>query len=107
MSISQRRKGATGEREVCSLIAENWGVKAERNLDQYRSGGGDITVSPFRFEVKRRTRIGNVYDWMLQAMAACGSGETPVVACRGDGRKWLVILTLDDFFRIGRDELQD
>ena len=105
MSIAQRRKGADGEREVCHLIQEHWGIKAERNLDQVREGGCDIPVPPFHFEVKRRARIGNVYDWMKQAQDSCKNGDTPVVFCRGDGKKWLVVMDAETFLKLAREEV--
>lgn len=105
MSASQRAKGKAGELEVVHLIADAWGVKAERNLDQTREGGCDIPVPPYHIEVKRRARIGMVYDWMEQAQDSCGTDDKPVVFCRGDGKKWLVILTPEDFFRLAREDI--
>lgn len=105
MSVSQRRKGAAGEREVCSLIAENWGIRAERNLDQVRDGGCDIPVPPYRIEVKRRARIGGIYDWYAQAERSCADGGRPVVFFRADGKRWMVAMSAEEFFRIAREEV--
>ena len=105
MSITQRRKGADGEREVCHMIEWQWGIKAERNLDQVREGGCDIPVPPYHIEVKRRARIGNIYDWIGQAAASCGEGERPIVFCRGDRQRWLVVMTADEFFKVAREEV--
>lgn len=105
MSASQRNKGAAGEREVCHMIEFQWGIRAERNLDQSREGGCDIPVAPYHIEVKRRARIGNVYEWIGQAAASCGENDRPVVFCRGDNKRWLVVMTADEFFRLAREEV--
>ncbi len=105
MSLTQRRKGADGEREVCHLILEHWGIKAERNLDQVREGGCDIPVPPYHIEVKRRAKIGNVYEWMEQAYLSCGVNDKPVVFLRGDGKKWLVLMTAEEWLRLAREDI--
>ena len=103
MSKSQRDKGAAGEREVCRLIAEKTGISTARQLDQSRDGGGDIKIPGHNIEVKRRARIGQVYDWMEQSKAACKPGERPVVFCRADRKDWLVILPANDFLEMVSD----
>lgn len=105
MSATQRNKGARGEREVCALIEEHLGVKAVRNLDQTREGGADIKLSPYCLEVKRRARIGLIYDWMAQARKECSDEERPIVICRADGKEWLAVLPIDELFRLIREEL--
>lgn len=105
MGKSQRTKGAAGEREVCHLIRDVLGVEAKRNLSQTREGGCDIAVGPFHIEVKRRAKIGGIYDWMEQAEASCMSGEHPVVFCRADGKKWLVVMTAEEALRLLGNEL--
>lgn len=106
MSKSQRTKGAAGEREVCNIIRITLGVDAHRNLSQTRDGGTDIAVGKFRIEVKRRAKIGNVYEWMAQSEASCDDpGQVPVVCARADGKQWLAIVNLDDFCRLMGNEL--
>ena len=105
MGKSQRTKDAAGEREVCHLIQDTLGVEAKRNLSQTREGGCDIAVGPFHIEVKRRAKIGGIYDWMEQAEASCMSGEHPVVFCRADGKKWLVVMTAEEALRLLGNEL--
>ena len=80
MGASQRRKGATFEREVATLMG------AKRNIGQARDGGDDITVGRFRVECKRRQTVGPMAKWMAQCVAACDrEGDIPVVVARGDG----------------------
>lgn len=100
MSASQRRKGADGEREACSLLNSEFGTNAARNLDQTREGGTDIHLGPFQIEVKRRKRIGNLYEWLGQA-----KGELPTLMLRADGKGWLVVMEFDKWARLARGEL--
>jgi len=100
MSKSQRNKGASGERDVCNLIKEHLGVDVKRNLNQTREGGADIKMPPFSIEVKRRARIGNIYDWMVQSQKSCSDGEKPIVICRADRRDWLVVMPISQFLQL-------
>ena len=107
MGKSQRTKGAAGEREVCHLLQDVLGVDAKRNLSQTREGGCDIAVGPYHLEVKRRARIGGVYDWMEQAERSCLQREKPVVVCRADGKKWLAVIPFEEWMRLAGGELTD
>ena len=100
MSASQRRKGAGGEREVCALLNSEFGTNAARNLDQARDGGTDIHLGPFQIEVKRRKRVGNLYEWLGQA-----KGELPTLMLRADGKRWLVVMDFEHWARLARGEL--
>lgn len=100
MSKSQRTKGASGERDVCKLIHEHLGIDVSRNLNQVREGGADIKLPPFSIEVKRRARIGNIYDWMEQSQKSCSDGEKPIVICRADRRDWLVVMPISQFLQL-------
>lgn len=105
MGKSQRTKGAAGEREVCHLIRDSLGIDAKRNLSQTREGGCDIAVGPYHIEVKRRAKIGNIYEWIQQATDSCGNEDRPLVLCRADGKKWLAILPIDELLRLLRKEV--
>ena len=107
MSRSQRIKGAAGEREVVHIIRDTLGIECHRNLDQVRDGGADIFLKPYRIEVKRRARIGLVYDWISQAEKACAIGERPVVAFRSDGKGWLAVVPLTHFLSLIREEIAE
>lgn len=98
MGVSQRTKGLNGEREFVRTLGA-LGIEAERNLDQTRAGGADITASLLAesgtvLEVKRSEsrRIG---PWFDQARAACTNGEEPAVAWRPNRGTWKVYLELD------------
>ena len=105
MGKSQRTKGAAGEREVCELIFQNLGIQVHRNLSQTRDGGADIKLNPYSIEVKRRAAISNIYDWIDQAERGCDFPERPIVVCRADRKKWLAIMTIDELFRLIREEV--
>lgn len=92
---------------MCALLRDALGVDVHRNLSQTRDGGTDIAMGCFRIEVKRRRRIGNLYDWMAQSEASCTEpGQIPVVLSRADGKKqWLATLNFEDFCRLAGNEL--
>lgn len=102
MSASQRRKGASGEREWCEELAKA-GITARRQLGQARDGGGDVLVGGKLFEVKRRARL-SVREFMDQAVEATeNSSLVPTVAMREDGRTdWLVMMRAEDYFDLLR-----
>lgn len=98
MSASQRRKGANGENELAHILSDHLGMVVKRTLGQARDGGHDIQTGRFKWEVKRRAKIA-VYDFMEQVEEACqeAQNETPIVAMRADGKRWLVMMRLEDF----------
>lgn len=102
MSASQRRKGANGEREICSLLSDALGFNVSRRLGQARDSGHDIDIPGFSAEVKRRKKIALLYEAMEQAETGKG---TPVVGLRSDGKAWLVVMKLDDWIKLAREEI--
>jgi hypothetical protein len=44
---------------------------------------------------------------MEQIEAACGAGDIPVVAMRGDGKQWLLMMRLEDAIPLIRNELPE
>jgi len=104
MGKSQRTKGASGERELSGLLSDALGIVVKRNLGQAREGGDDITIGKFRIECKRRKEIA-VHKFMEQALASCQPGELAIVAMRGDGKPWCVMMELEDFIPMLRDAL--
>ena len=98
MGKSQRTKGAGFEREIVRAL-KDMGYDADRNLDQWRDGGGDIRMDHWMFECKRRAKI-SVYEWMEQAAKAANDEQVPVVVARGDNKEALAILRFRDFLEI-------
>ena len=102
MSKSQRTKGASGEREACALLSEEFGRKTSRNLGQARDSGFDIELPPFNIEVKRRARIAGLYEWLEQANNGAG---LPTLMLRADGKPWLVVMPFGVWARLARGEM--
>lgn len=106
MGASQRRKGQVAEREVASILSDHLGVKITRKLGQARDSGDDVQIGRYRLEVKRRERLA-VDDWCAQVEACCGPQDVPVVVYRRSGQPWRVVLRLDDFIPLMREEAAD
>ncbi len=93
MAINARIKGASGEREFCKFLFENFDFNElpQRNLEQVRSGGADIVgIKEFPnviFEVKR-VEILSLLKWHHQVKAACNENEMGVVAFRQNRKGW-------------------
>jgi hypothetical protein len=102
MGLSQRRKGANGEREVAAILTDKLGFAVRRKLGQAREGGNDIDLPGWSLEIKRRARLGNLYEWLQQADQKNGS---PAVLVRSDGHPWLAVVRLDDWIRLVREEI--
>ena len=105
---NNRRRGQSGEREVCALLSDALGVKVKRALGQERDRGTDILeCAPFAIEVKRRTRIANLYEWIAQANKPkyLTDDPIPVVALRADGKGWLAVMRFSDWLTLAREEI--
>ena len=62
MGKSQRTKGATFEREIVRALKE-MGYDADRNLDQWRDGGGDIRLNHWMIECNAAQRSASTNGW--------------------------------------------
>ena len=102
MSVNSRSKGCRGEREWRDMLREAGFLKSRRG--QQFSGGTDSpdVVCPelptIHFEVKR-VEAGNPYNWHDQATSDAGN-KTPVVVHKRNGRKWLVIMSGEDWLEM-------
>lgn len=91
--INSRAKGASGEREFCRWLFDNFNVPMPtRNLEQVRSGGSDvIDIEPFYFEVKRVENL-SLDSWWHQVCRAIKKAHddslVPVVAFRQNRSPW-------------------
>jgi Holliday junction resolvase len=100
-----RQKGAEGEREIAAILTAELGIPVKRILGQARDSGSDISTPPYRWEIKRR-KAGNIaYQWMEQAIVSLLPGERPIVAFRSDGKKWMVVMPLEEAVKLIREEL--
>jgi len=93
--INIRSKGASGERQACKWLLENFGIEAERNLDQTRSGGADIITHNTMFEVKRAEAIALRKWWIQVKTAAKYTGHLPVVMFRPNNAKWEFLVSAE------------
>ena len=102
-----RQRGQEGEREVAALLTEHLGLgfAVKRLLGQERDKGADILTPPYLWEIKRRKRIGLIYEWMDEAQASVQNTEKPVVAFRADGKKWMVAIPIEEFIKLIREEI--
>ena len=108
MSASQRRKGAEFERQVVNSLRELLGdvVPVRRAWERAQASGHDVDLPGFALECKRRASIA-VYEWWEQACTqANGSGRIPAVVMRADRQPdTLVVLRLEDFVKLAREEI--
>jgi len=105
-----RRKGATAERELCSLLRDFLGVEASRNLKQYQQAQhGDIEqlIGPYLVEVKNCARLELGKWWEQARVAALSRRAAPCVAYRlpnrGQYDRWRFIVPLNEAWRTGCD----
>lgn len=94
MSKSSRDKGANGEREVVSLLADELGIAAKRQLDQSRDGGCDIIIEccgskSLGIEVKRVER-SKPLEWLRQIEAV--DTDLHMVLWRPSRTNWIGML---------------
>lgn len=96
MPINSRNKGAAGEREVAKIIFDELGIKVERNLDQWRSGGYDLSgLDGWAIEVKRAKKPLLAQWWTQTLEQAEQGGLHPVLWYRLDNQKWRVVVPLN------------
>ena len=115
--INSRAKGASGEREAASWLFYNLklDVMPERNLEQVRSGGGDLVgVGCFCVEVKRCQTLAIKKWWDQTLKSAEDRGEDPVLMFRKNKDSWkfivhndLKILAEKDFRIFAKNRLED
>lgn len=104
MGRSQRAKGATGEREFCSLLNDHLGCETKRNLMQTREGGCDtwlqIAGLELAIEIKRveRLQLRAAVDQVLAVDA-----DMHAVAHRTNGKTWLVTMPIESWVQLVRE----
>jgi len=106
----KRNKGQRGEREAATLLSDQLGFIVERNLDQTRNGGSDLTIGKWQIEVKRHERGTAAIDkWFQQSIESCTpfSGERPAVMFRKSNQAWKVCISLKDFIYLVRETFDE
>jgi len=112
MSLTERRKGAGGELELCAILREHGWKDARRTHDgREQALRGDIAHGPAGVHLEcKRTEKASVWAWWKQACddAWVGGKESalegikyktrqiPVVAFRRSRSPWLALIELDE-----------
>lgn len=102
---NSRQKGARGERELSSKLKE-YGYKT-RQRQQYCGSNGDADVvglPGIHIECKRVERL-NIYDAISQAKEDKKENELGAVFHRKDRSEWLVTMTLAEWMKLYKGEL--
>lgn len=107
MGKLQKTRGDSCEREIATYLTSELGVDVKRKLGQARDSGEDISVPPFRIEVKRRRKVA-VTQFIEQCELGSAINEIPIVIIRTDGDKRpLVMLRLDQFIGMMRSQIEN
>lgn len=104
---NSKQKGARGERELSSKLKE-YGYNTRRG-QQYCGANGDADVvglPGIHIECKRVERL-NIYDAISQAKADKKADELGAVFHRKDRSEWLVTMTLDEWMKLYKGEMQN
>lgn len=89
-------KGKAGEREAAKWLHQWLSLTAvpERNLEQTRNGGHDLTgVGQFAVEVKRCETLALAKWWRQASKSGIESGLVPVVMFRQNRKKWKFLIS--------------
>ena len=106
MGKLQRDRGASTEREIANYLQDHLGMVVKRKLGQARDSGEDLSVPPFRIEVKRRKKL-MVLNFMKQCEMGSLPTEIPLVIMRVDGdMRPVVMIRLDQFIPLMRESLE-
>jgi hypothetical protein len=104
MSKASRDKGANGEREVVSLLADELGIAAKRQLDQSRDGGCDILIEvagkSCAIEVKRVER-SKPLEWLRQVEQV--ATDLHMVLWRPSRTNWIGIVPWETLVTLLRE----
>lgn len=101
--INSKQKGAAGEREFANYCKEkgfDTRRTAQYNGKELGSLADVVGIPGIHIEVKRVEKL-NIHNAMEQAVRDCNVvGELPIVAHRKNGKKWLITMTADDWFKL-------
>lgn len=105
-----RRKGATSERELCRMLADNLGGEYCRNFKQFaKSQEGDIEqlVGPYCVESKAHATL-NLRSWWQQTLAAADKrGALPCLAYKVARKGWRFVVPIPDAWNSGHQWAKD
>lgn len=101
MGKSSREKGKRGERELASILREEYGWDCRRG-QQFSGANGDADVVGLPYihiECKRVEKL-NIYDAIDQSRRDAKPDELPAVFHRKNNCDWLVTMRLSDWIQI-------
>lgn len=92
---NSRAKGARVELEFIGMVADHLGVSCQRNLEQTRSGGHDITgLEGWAPEIKARAEIpsrGALLNMWAQTLDQANAIQArPVLAVKVNRKGWTI-----------------
>ncbi|MDG4430892.1 hypothetical protein L5G23_32110 [Pseudomonas aeruginosa] len=98
---NSRAKGARVELDFAKLCFEHLGIKVERNLEQSRSGGHDLSgLDGWALEIKARANVPGRKEllgmWTQTLDQAQRAKLKPALAVKVDRRGWTVYVDLAD-----------
>lgn len=98
---NSRAKGARAELEFAGLCFDNLGIKVERNLEQSRAGGHDLTgLIGWAPEVKARADVPGRSEllsmWAQTLDQANRASAKPCLALKVNRRGWTIYVDLAD-----------
>ncbi|MDP6249937.1 MAG: hypothetical protein QGH26_03840 [Candidatus Pacebacteria bacterium] len=105
--ISRRRKGRRLQNLVRAKILETFDIlrPSDVSIAKTGEGGADIKLSriakrilPYQFECKYQERLSTLHRWFAQSKKH-GRLE-PILICKMNDKKPLLIMDLDHFFDI-------
>ena len=105
--ISRRRKGRRLQNLVRAKILETFDIlrPSDVSIAKTGEGGADIKLSriakrilPYQFECKYQERLSTLHRWFAQSKKL-GRLE-PILICKMNDKKPLLIMDLDHFFDI-------
>ncbi|MCT5734048.1 hypothetical protein LZM47_29585 [Pseudomonas aeruginosa] len=98
---NSRAKGARVELDFAKLCFEHLGIKVERNLEQSRSGGHDLSgLDGWALEIKARANVPGRKEllgmWTQTLDQAQRAKLKPALAVKVNRRGWTVYVDLAD-----------
>lgn len=107
---SSKRKGKIGELEVVNLLKAA-GFNAHRSV-QYCGATGDapdvvVEGFPLHIEVKRveKLNLKQAYEQAVHDSKANGNNDFPAVFHRQSRQPWMITVSLNDFLKLYKGEI--
>lgn len=101
---NSKQKGSRGERE-CRDVWKKHGYENAHRSQQFCGKGESAAdlegIDPgLHVECKSGYSYKRIYEFLEQAERDAKEGQIPVVNCKMDRKKWLCVLSLEDFIEI-------